>query len=139
VRETRAFACRHAATDALGAFGHPSGGSATYHATAPDGASHRIVSLTWQGDALEGVLEALPTAPGAALVAALVAGACLGVSTRGWGQLQAAEGGAAVLVGDFQLAAFDVVLQPATLGATLAPLAAREAAAGGAPGVRLHE
>jgi hypothetical protein len=88
-----------------------------------------VVALTWRGDALEGVVQALPTAAGAALVCALVAGgATVGVSTRGWGQMQpaASSSGQAVLVADFQLVTFDVVALPATAGAPLAPLAVRD-------------
>lgn len=128
-REARAFAERHAGADALGAFGHPSAAAGCgYHATSAAAASHAVAALTWRGHALEGVVEALPTAAGAALVRALVAGELVGVSTRGWGQMQAAASslGAAVLVADFQLVTFDVVAQPATSGAPLAPLAVRD-------------
>lgn len=87
-----------------------------------------MVALTWRGDALEGVVQALPTAAGAALVCAFVIGAPVGVSTRGWGQMQpaASSSGHAVVVADFQLVTFDVVALPATAGAPLAPLAVRD-------------
>ena len=101
-----------------------------------------MAALTWRGAALEGVVEPLPTAAGAALVHARVAGAALGVSTRGWAQLQPADGagGAVCRVADFQLAAFDVVHQPAARGARLAPLAQRhEALCGRHAGVLLRD
>ena len=139
-REVASYAERHESCDALGAFGHPSsapGGG--YHATPAACASHRVAALTWRGAALEGVVEPLRTEAGAALVRALVTGAALGVSTRGWAQLQPA-GGAVCHVAAFQLAAFDVVPHPATPGARLAPLAQRHHALCGRPaGVLLRD
>ena len=108
---------------AIGALDHPNSSALSGHDVA-----HNILSLEWQGHTLIGDME-LHLSPGyirygvcstsGDLVAnMLLSGYLIGVSSRGVGSVEQKFGN--FVVGeDFEIVAFDVVLEPSTPGANI--------------------
>lgn len=109
--------------NAIGALDHPNSSALSGHDVA-----HNILSLEWQGHTLIGDME-LHLSPGyirygvcstsGDLVAnMLLSGYLIGVSSRGVGSVEQKFGN--FIVGeDFEIVAFDVVLEPSTPGANI--------------------
>lgn len=109
--------------NAIGALDHPNSSALSGHDV-----SHNILSLEWQGHTLIGDME-LHLSPGyirygvcstsGDLVAnMLLSGYLIGVSSRGVGSVEQKFGN--FIVGeDFEIVAFDVVLEPSTPGANI--------------------
>ena len=109
--------------NAIGALDHPNSSALSGHDVA-----HNILSLEWQGHTLIGDME-LHLSPGyirygvcstsGDLVAnMLLSGYLIGVSSRGVGSVEQKFGN--FVVGeDFEIVAFDVVLEPSTPGANI--------------------
>ena len=94
---------------ALGELGHPDGPTVNL-----DRVSHKIVSLTQEGNNFIGKAQILPTPMGKIAESLLNSGVCLGVSSRGIGSLKENLRGGYKEVGeDFMLAtAADIVADP---------------------------
>ena len=94
---------------ALGELGHPDGPTVNL-----DRVSHKIVSLTQEGNNFIGKAQILPTPMGKIAESLLNSGVCLGVSSRGIGSLRENMKGGYKEVGeDFMLAtAADIVADP---------------------------
>lgn len=86
--------------------------------------SHNVLDMKWQGNALIGDVEILPTPAGRILFELFKSGITLGISSRGVGSVKEvfSEGSAATEVQeDFELIAFDFVSNPSTHGAFMQP------------------
>ena len=83
-------------------------------------ASHLITKMWWDGDNVMGKIEVLDTPSGKVLKELLKSGVKLGISSRGMGSVRESAGDA-VVEEDFQLICFDMVSEPSTPGAYMAP------------------
>jgi len=78
-----------------------------------DRVSHKIVSLTREGNNFKGKAKILETPMGKIASSLLAEGVCLGVSSRGVGSLRPTNEGYSVVGEDFMLAtAADIVADP---------------------------
>jgi hypothetical protein len=93
---------------ALGELGHPDGPTVNL-----DRVSHKIVSLTQEGNNFRGKAQLLETPMGKIARSLIDEGVCLGVSSRGVGSLREDRNGYKVVGEDFMLAtAADIVADP---------------------------
>jgi len=93
---------------ALGELGHPDGPTVNL-----DRVSHKIVSLTQEGNNFKGKAQILNTPMGKIASSLLDEGVTLGVSSRGVGSLREDRNGCKVVGEDFMLAtAADIVADP---------------------------
>ena len=93
---------------ALGELGHPDGPTVNL-----DRVSHKIVSLTQEGNNFRGKAQLLETPMGKIARSLIDEGVCLGVSSRGVGSLREDRSGCKVVGEDFMLAtAADIVADP---------------------------
>jgi hypothetical protein len=93
---------------ALGELGHPDGPTVNL-----DRVSHKIVSLTQEGNNFIGKAQILSTPMGKIAESLLKEGVCLGVSSRGIGSLRETREGHKEVGEDFMLAtAADIVADP---------------------------
>ena len=93
---------------ALGELGHPDGPTVNL-----DRVSHKITSLTQEGNNFRGKAQILNTPMGKIASSLLDEGVMLGVSSRGVGSLKEDRGGCKVVGEDFMLAtAADIVADP---------------------------
>jgi len=93
---------------ALGELGHPDGPTVNL-----DRVSHKITSLTQEGNNFKGKAQLLDTPMGKIAQSLIGEGVMLGVSSRGVGSLQTTSEGCKVVGEDFQLAtAADIVADP---------------------------
>ena len=93
---------------ALGELGHPDGPTVNL-----DRVSHKITSLTQEGNNFRGKAQLLSTPMGKIASSLIDEGVTLGVSSRGVGSLREDNTGAKVVGEDFQLAtAADIVADP---------------------------
>tara|TARA_R100000008_G_scaffold80495_1_gene62962 strand:- start:3730 stop:4368 length:639 start_codon:yes stop_codon:yes gene_type:complete len=83
-------------------------------------ASHLVTKMWWDGDSVMGKIEVLDTPSGKILKALVQSGVKLGISSRGLGSVKE-EKGVTLVEDDFQLICFDMVSEPSTPGAYLAP------------------
>jgi len=93
---------------ALGELGHPDGPTVNL-----DRVSHKIVSLTQEGNNFIGKAQLLETPMGKIAKSLIGEGVCLGVSSRGVGSLKMTNEGHKIVGEDFMLAtAADIVADP---------------------------
>ena len=93
---------------ALGELGHPDGPTVNL-----DRVSHKIVSLTREGNNYKGKALVLETPMGKIAKSLISEGVCLGVSSRGVGSLRMTNEGHKIVGEDFMLAtAADIVADP---------------------------
>jgi len=93
---------------ALGELGHPDGPTVNL-----DRVSHKIVSLTQEGNNFKGKAQLLETPMGKIAKSLIDEGVCLGVSSRGVGSLKMTNEGHKIVGEDFMLAtAADIVADP---------------------------
>ena len=93
---------------ALGELGHPDGPTVNL-----DRVSHKIISLTQEGNNFRGKAQLLETPMGKIARSLIDEGVCLGVSSRGVGSLREDRNGFKVVGEDFMLAtAADIVADP---------------------------
>lgn len=93
---------------ALGELGHPDGPTVNL-----DRVSHKIVSLTQEGNNFRGKAQLLETPMGKIAKSLISEGVCLGVSSRGVGSLKMTNEGHKIVGEDFMLAtAADIVADP---------------------------
>ena len=93
---------------ALGELGHPDGPTVNL-----DRVSHKIVSLTQEGNNFIGKAQLLDTPMGKIAKSLIGEGVCLGVSSRGVGSLKMTNEGHKIVGEDFMLAtAADIVADP---------------------------
>jgi hypothetical protein len=93
---------------ALGELGHPDGPTVNL-----DRVSHKIVSLTSEGNNFRGKAQLLDTPMGKIAQSLIGEGVCLGVSSRGVGSLKMTNEGHKIVGEDFMLAtAADIVADP---------------------------
>jgi hypothetical protein len=93
---------------ALGELGHPDGPTVNL-----DRVSHKIVSLTREGNNFKGKALVLETPMGKIAKSLISEGVCLGVSSRGVGSLRMTNEGHKIVGEDFMLAtAADIVADP---------------------------
>jgi len=83
-------------------------------------ASHLVTKMWWEGDNVMGKIEVLSTPSGQVLKELVNAGVKLGISSRGLGSVKN-QNGNTIVEDDFQLICFDMVSDPSTPGAYLAP------------------
>ena len=84
--------------------------------------SHNITEIWWEGDAVMGNVEVLPTPAGNILKALFGSGITIGISSRGMGSVEENLREQTVTVqDDFELLCFDFVSTPSTQGAFLSP------------------
>jgi len=83
-------------------------------------ASHIVTKMWWEGDNVMGKIEVLSTPSGQVLKELVNAGVKLGISSRGLGSVKK-QNGQTIVEDDFQLICFDMVSDPSTPGAYLAP------------------
>ena len=82
--------------------------------------SHLITKLWWQGNDVMGKIEVLDTPAGKILKNLVKANVKLGISSRGLGSVKQ-EKDKTIVEDDFQLICFDMVSEPSTPGAYVAP------------------
>jgi hypothetical protein len=82
--------------------------------------SHLVTKTWWEGDSVMGKIEVLNTPSGMILKELVKSGCKLGISSRGLGSVKQ-QGGHTLVEDDFQLICFDMVSEPSTPGAYLAP------------------
>ena len=82
--------------------------------------SHLVTKIWWQDEAVMGKIEVLDTPSGKILKDLVKANIKLGISSRGLGSVKQ-EKGKTIVEDDFQLICFDIVSEPSTPGAYLAP------------------
>lgn len=93
---------------ALGELGHPDGPTVNL-----DRVSHKIISLTCEGNNFRGKAQLLDTPMGKIAKSLIGEGVCLGVSSRGVGSLEVTNEGHKIVGKDFMLAtAADIVADP---------------------------
>jgi len=80
--------------------------------------SHMITDCWWEGNQVMGKLKALDTPSGNILKSLAQSGVSLGISSRGMGSVQEANGNT-IVEDDFQLICFDIVSEPSTTNAYL--------------------
>jgi len=83
-------------------------------------ASHLVGKMWWDGENVMGKIEILDTPSGRILKDLIKAGVKLGISSRGLGTVKESQG-YVMVEDDFQLICFDIVSEPSTPGAYLAP------------------
>tara|TARA_Y100001973_G_C5201544_1_gene338107 strand:+ start:1185 stop:1817 length:633 start_codon:yes stop_codon:yes gene_type:complete len=83
-------------------------------------ASHLVTKMWWDGENVMGKIEVLDTPSGNILKALVKSGVKLGISSRGLGSVKQ-ENNRTIVEDDFQLICFDMVSEPSTPGAYLAP------------------
>ena len=83
-------------------------------------ASHLCTKMWWDGDNVLGKFQVLDTPSGKVLQNLISANVKLGISSRGLGSVKE-EKGNMVVEDDFQLICFDMVSEPSTPGAFVAP------------------
>lgn len=83
-------------------------------------ASHLVTKMWWEGENVMGKIEVLNTPSGNILKSLVKSGIKLGISSRGLGSTKQ-EKGQTIVEDDFQLICFDMVSEPSTPGAYLAP------------------
>jgi len=76
-------------------------------------ASHLIVDMWWDGNALMGKIKVLSTPSGMTLRSLVNDGVKIGISSRGLGSVRESAG-ATIVEDDFQLICFDIVSEPST-------------------------
>jgi hypothetical protein len=84
--------------------------------------SHCITEAHWDGDAVMGEIEVLPTPKGKILESLLESGITIGISSRGVGSTDKQstnEGEVDMVNDDYQIICYDVVSEPSTPGAYL--------------------
>jgi hypothetical protein len=86
-------------------------------------ASHLVAKMWWDGENVMGKIEVLGTPSGRILKDLVKAGVKLGISSRGLGTVKEGLHGTVMVEDDFQLICFDIVSEPSTPGAYLAPKA----------------
>lgn len=99
---------------AVGELDHPESST-----VALKNASHIVREMWWDGDAVLGKVEILPTPQGKILESLIEAGVCIGISSRGVGSTEKTNEGSDMVQPDFQLICFDIVSEPSTPGAYL--------------------
>ena len=82
--------------------------------------SHRVVDVWWEGNVVMGSIEILPTSKGKEVAALVQAKVKIGVSSRGVGSTKK-DGDYLVVQDDFQLICWDIVTEPSTPMAFVAP------------------
>jgi hypothetical protein len=82
--------------------------------------SHTMVDVWWQGNDVMGKLKVLDTPSGRILKDLINAGIKLGISSRGLGSVKESAG-SVIVQEDFELICFDIVSEPSTPDAYLAP------------------
>lgn len=92
---------------AYGCLGHGDGGTID-----PSNISHRITSLEWHGDNLEGKALILDEGSGRILKAILESGGRIGMSSKGKGSVKQLDFGLLEVQPDYQLLSFDAVCEP---------------------------
>ena len=107
---------------ALGELDHPESSVVNLN-----NASHNVIEMHWDGDALLGTVEVLSTPSGNILKELFKSGIKLGISSRGLGSVEPmreseGEDGAVEVQPDFELIAFDFVSNPSTHGAFMRPV-----------------
>lgn len=83
--------------------------------------SHNILDLWWDGKDLMGKLEILGTPSGNIAKELLRAGIRLGISSRGMGSVKQIGEGKVEVMDDFEIVCWDLVSNPSTQGAFMAP------------------
>ena len=83
-------------------------------------ASHLVTKMWWDGDSVMGKIEVLDTPSGKILKELVKSGVKLGISSRGLGSVKQTNG-ETIVEDDFQLICFDMVSEPSTPNAFLAP------------------
>ena len=83
----------------------------------PNRVSHMITEIWWQNKDVYVKLKVLTGVPGQQLRSLVNDGVAIGLSSRGLGSVQDVGNGKLLVEDDFQLIAFDVVLEPSTAGA----------------------
>ena len=83
-------------------------------------ASHLITKMWWDGDNVMGKIEVLDTQSGKILKALVKSGVKLGISSRGMGSVRQ-DRDQTIVEDDFQLICFDMVSEPSTPDAYVAP------------------
>ena len=83
-------------------------------------ASHLVTKMWWDGDSVMGKIEVLDTPSGKILKELVKSGVKLGISSRGLGSVKESNG-ETIVEDDFQLICFDMVSEPSTPNAFLAP------------------
>lgn len=83
--------------------------------------SHNILDLWWQGTDLMGKLEILSTPSGNIAKELLKSGIRLGISSRGMGSVKELGEGKVEVDEDFEIVCWDLVSNPSTQGAFMAP------------------
>lgn len=81
--------------------------------------SHLVTEMHWEGSAVHGRVEVLPTPKGKILESLLEAGVTIGISSRGVGSTDKNNEGFDVVQPDYQIICFDIVSEPSTPGAYL--------------------
>lgn len=99
---------------ALGELDHPESSTVSLQKV-----SHLIREMWWDGDAVHGRVEILPTPQGKILESLIDSGVTIGISSRGVGSTEKTNEGSDVVQQDFQLICFDIVSEPSTPGAYL--------------------
>ena len=89
--------------------------------------SHVVTKCWWDGNRVMGKIKILSTPSGQILKSLVESGIKLGISSRGLGSTKN-NGGAIIVQDDFNLICFDMVSEPSTPGAFMAP---REGVTGG--------
>jgi hypothetical protein len=86
-------------------------------------ASHNIKKIWWDGDAVMGKIEILPTPAGNILKALFQSGINVGISSRGMGSVKEnMSEGTVEVQDDFELLCWDFVSTPSTHGAYVKPV-----------------
>ena len=83
--------------------------------------SHNVLDLWWQGNDLMGKIEILGTPSGNIAKELLKAGIRLGISSRGMGSVKELGEGTVEVQDDFEIVCWDLVSNPSTHGAFMAP------------------
>ena len=156
MREAERFYASHVLPGrAFGELDHPDPASPLFRLLDAANVCHQVLDYWWEGNALVGVVEVLPTPKGEELRDYFLQGRQLGVSSRGWATLHDPGDGRGVLIQDnFELitcdppgprtelrgrrggvarrggaaapgSRFDFVSDPSTVGAYLSPLTSR--------------
>jgi len=82
--------------------------------------SHIVTEIWWNGNDVMGKVKVLDTPSGRILKDLVNAGVKLGISSRGIGSVREDSGGT-IVEDDFQLICFDIVSEPSTFDAYMAP------------------
>ena len=82
--------------------------------------SHLVTEVWWNGKDVMGKIQVLNTPSGQVLKELINANVKIGISSRGTGSVREAKGDT-IVEDDFQLICFDMVSEPSTQGAFMAP------------------